>query len=59
MARNEVGLAIRGGYAPDERVTAIKLMENNFIAVAAPSFLKMHCEPYYGDERIFTAGISR
>lgn len=37
LARDEVDLAIRGGYAPDERVVAIRLMDNNFIPVAAPS----------------------
>ena len=40
LARDEVDLAIRGGYAPDERVIAIKLMENNFIVVAAPHYLQ-------------------
>tara|TARA_R110001583_G_scaffold28426_3_gene100888 strand:+ start:1152 stop:2069 length:918 start_codon:yes stop_codon:yes gene_type:complete len=45
LARDEVDLAIRGGYAPDERVVAIKLMKNNFIAVASPSYLKLHHAP--------------
>jgi len=40
LARDEVDLAIRGGYAPDERVVAIKLMDNDFIPVAAPSYIK-------------------
>jgi DNA-binding transcriptional LysR family regulator len=40
LARDEVDLAIRGGYAPDEHVIAIKLMENNFIAVASPRYLQ-------------------
>ena len=40
LARDEVDLAIRGGYAPDERVLAIKLMENQFIPVAAPSYIQ-------------------
>ena len=40
LARDEVDLAIRGGYAPDERVVAIKLMDNHFIPVAAPSYLQ-------------------
>ena len=40
LGRDEVDVAIRGGYAPDERVIAIKLMDNNFIAVAAPCYLK-------------------
>lgn len=40
LGRDEVDLAIRGGYAPDERVVAIKLMNNDFIPVAAPSYIK-------------------
>jgi DNA-binding transcriptional LysR family regulator len=45
LTRDEVDLAIRGGYAPDERVLAIKLMENDFIAVAAPSYLEKYGLP--------------
>ncbi|WP_017222106.1 LysR family transcriptional regulator [Moritella dasanensis] len=45
LGRDEVDLAIRGGYAPDERVLAIKLMDNNFIAVAAPSYLQTYGVP--------------
>ncbi len=40
LARDEVDIAIRGGYAPDERVLAIKLMENHFIPVASKSYLE-------------------
>ena len=39
LARDEVDLAIRGGYAPDERVIAIKLMNNNFIPVVSSAYL--------------------
>lgn len=39
LGRDEVDIAIRGGYAPNERVQAIKLMENHFIPVAAPMYL--------------------
>ena len=39
LARDHVDIAIRGGYAPDERVVAIKLMDNDFIAVAAQSYI--------------------
>lgn len=39
LNRDEVDVAIRGGYAPNERVLAIKLMGNQFIPVAAPSYL--------------------
>jgi len=40
LGRDEVDIAIRGGYAPDERVQAIRLMDNEFIPVASPGYLK-------------------
>lgn len=40
LDRDDIDLAIRGGYAPDERVVAIKLMENTFVPVAAPAYLE-------------------
>lgn len=45
LARDEVDIAIRGGYAPDERVIAIKLMNNNFIPIASPSYINKFGEP--------------
>lgn len=39
MGRDDVDIAIRGGYAPNERVLAIKLMDNEFIPVASPGYL--------------------
>lgn len=39
LGRDEVDIAIRGGYAPNERVLAIRLMDNEFIPVAAPGYL--------------------
>ena len=39
LGRDDVDLAIRGGYAPNERVQAIRLMDNEFIPVAAPRYL--------------------
>jgi DNA-binding transcriptional LysR family regulator len=39
LARDDVDVAIRGGYAPNERVQAIRLMNNEFIPVVAPSYL--------------------
>ena len=39
LGRDNVDIAIRGGYAPNERVQAIRLMDNDFIPVAAPSYL--------------------
>lgn len=45
LGRDEVDIAIRGGYAPDERIQAIRLMSNEFIPVAAPSYLKKMGRP--------------
>jgi DNA-binding transcriptional LysR family regulator len=39
LGRDDVDVAIRGGYAPNERVQAIRLMSNEFIPVAAPAYL--------------------
>jgi DNA-binding transcriptional LysR family regulator len=45
LGRDDVDIAIRGGYAPNERVLAIKLMENEFIPVAAPDYLAKRGTP--------------
>jgi DNA-binding transcriptional LysR family regulator len=50
LSRDEVDIAIRGGYAPNERVLAIKLMGNQFIPVAAPSYLADMGRPQYAIE---------
>ena len=45
LGRDDVDIAIRGGYAPNERVLAIRLMDNSFIPVASPSYLEQHGTP--------------
>ncbi|MFT6408495.1 MAG: DNA-binding transcriptional LysR family regulator [Arenicella sp.] len=50
LGRDDVDIAIRGGYAPNERVQAIRLMENEFILVAAPSYLAKHGTPKHPAE---------
>ena len=45
LGRDDVDIAIRGGYAPNERVLAIRLMDNEFIPVASPSYLKKYGIP--------------
>lgn len=50
LSRDDVDIAIRGGYAPNERVLAIKLMENQFIPVAAPSYLKQYGVPTHTEQ---------
>lgn len=39
LNRDEIDIAIRSGYAPNERVVAVKLMDNNFYPVASPEYL--------------------
>ena len=46
LSRDDVDIAIRGGHAPNERVLAVKLMANQFIPVAAPSYLQLHGVPH-------------
>ena len=36
LGQDEVDVAIRGGYVPNERIHAVRLMDNEFIPVASP-----------------------
>jgi len=45
LGRDDVDIAIRGGYAPNERVLAIRLMDNRFIPVASADYLAKHGMP--------------
>ena len=45
IGRDDVDIAIRGGYAPNERVVAIKLMDNQFIPVASLEYLEKNGHP--------------
>ena len=45
LGRDDVDIAIRGGYAPNERVLAIRLMDNEFVPVASPSYFKKYGIP--------------
>lgn len=45
LARDDVDLAIRGGYAPDERVIAVQLMDNRFLPAASPSYWRRNGMP--------------
>ncbi|MGF1695731.1 LysR substrate-binding domain-containing protein [Vibrio lamellibrachiae] len=40
LNRDDVDIAIRGGFAPDERVVAIHLMDNGFVAAASRKYLE-------------------
>lgn len=50
LGRDDVDIAIRGGYAPNERVIAIRLMDNSFIPVASPRYLKTYGVPNHALE---------
>ena len=45
LGRDDVDIAIRGGYAPNERVLAIPLLNNQFVPVASPGYLRDHGTP--------------
>lgn len=48
--RDEVDIAIRSGYAPNERVIAVKLKENNFYPVASPAYLEKAGTPKHAED---------
>jgi len=50
LGRDDVDLAVRGGYAPNERVVAIKLMANQFIPAAAPSYIQKYGYPHQASD---------
>lgn len=50
LGRDDVDIAIRGGYAPNERVIAKRLMDNSFIPVASPHYLEAHGVPSHALE---------
>lgn len=45
LERDNIDIAIRGGYVPNERIVATKLMDNRFIPLASPKYLKHHGHP--------------
>lgn len=45
LGRDDVDIAIRGGYSPNERIQALRLMDNEFVPAAAPRYLKIHGSP--------------
>ncbi|WP_218689646.1 LysR family transcriptional regulator [Psychrobacter sp. BF1] len=45
LGRDDVDIAIRGGYAPNERVIAKRIMDNSFIPVASPGYLEKNGVP--------------
>jgi DNA-binding transcriptional LysR family regulator len=50
LSRDDVDIAIRGGYAPNERVQAVRLMDNEFIPVASSAYLARMGTPKHAIE---------
>lgn len=50
LAHDEVDIAFRGGYAPNERVMAIRLMDNHFIVVASDIYFERYGKPEHVSE---------
>ncbi|MBD5770301.1 LysR family transcriptional regulator [Marinomonas colpomeniae] len=57
LGRDDVDIAIRGGYAPNERVLAIRLMDNGFVPVASPSYLEKYGMPTHAMELKHCSGL--
>ena len=57
LGKDDVDLAIRGGYAPNERVVAVKLMENDFYPFAAPAYLEACGTPKHPEDLLKHKGI--
>jgi DNA-binding transcriptional LysR family regulator len=45
LDRDDVDIAIRGGFAPDERVVAIRLMDNEFIPLISQAYIDKYGLP--------------
>ncbi|MCC4832412.1 LysR substrate-binding domain-containing protein [Shewanella sp. 1_MG-2023] len=50
VGRDDVDIAIRGGYAPNDRVVAIRLMDNQFIPAATEQYLQQMGTPHHPSE---------
>jgi DNA-binding transcriptional LysR family regulator len=57
LPEGNVDIAVRAGFAPDERVIAIKLMSNEFVPVASAEYLNKHGKPQNTDELKDHAGL--
>ncbi|MCL1068311.1 LysR family transcriptional regulator [Shewanella olleyana] len=50
VGRDDVDIAIRGGYAPNDRVMAIRLMDNQFIPAATEQYLQKMGRPTHPNQ---------
>lgn len=57
LNEDHVDIAIRGGYVPNERIIAKKLMSNDFFPVAAPRYLQQYGTPQHATELSHHKGI--
>lgn len=57
LEKDDVDIAIRGGYAPDERVVAKKLMNNDFVAAASPTYIQQNGKPTCTSDLVHHQGL--
>ncbi len=57
LDKDDVDIAIRGGFAPDERIIAVRLMDNDFIPVASPEYLSVNGTPVVPEDLIKHKGL--
>lgn len=50
FSQDQADIAIRGGFAPNERVVAIQLLSNQFYPVVAPAYLKKYGVPVHVED---------
>ena len=50
LSHDEVDIAFRGGYVPNERINAVKLMDNQFIPVASTAYFERYGKPSHVSE---------
>lgn len=50
LNEDHVDIAIRGGYVPNERIVAKKLMSNDFVPMASPAYLQANGTPTQAHE---------
>ncbi len=57
LNRDDVDIAFRSGYAPNERVVAVKLVDNSFYPMSSPQYLEEHGTPTHTKELAEHAGL--
>jgi len=57
LVRDDVDLAIRGGFAPNERLVAVKLSENQFVPAASQTYLDRYGTPEHPGQLVNHRGL--